>query len=244
MKWFVFNAAARKNRPAHIRRYAVKGMVECLLGCIALPAAAAQGPDSLAQKKTLSRYERRVLRYKNGWANLIPDYSKLQFAGGMGVMSFGIGWAYGKNDQWETDLFLGVLPKFSGDEVHITLTLKENFLPWKIRLNGEDNYYRWMLEPFSVSLYINKIFGDGEFWTRQPNKYPDKYYILATNLRFNLAFGQRINVSVRNPRFANTVSFFYEVTTNDLYVICAVQNRTLKLHDIFSLSLGLRFQIL
>ena len=244
MKWFVFKGAAVKNCAESIRSYAMKVFILCVMCSLALPAGAICDTDSSAQKKALSRYERRVLRYKNGWANLIPDYSKLQFAGGMGVMSFGVGWAYGKNDRWETDVLLGFLPRFSGEEGHATFTLKENFLPWKIRLNSEDDYYRWVLEPFSVSLYLNKIFGDGEFWTRQPEKYPDKYYILATNLRFNLAFGQRLNVSVRNPHFANTVSFFYEITTNDLYVICAIQNRTLKLHDIFSLSLGLRFQIL
>lgn len=220
----------------------------CLLaGGLAGMSAAGQeaGTDREAgNNQKLSRYERRVLRYKTGWANLMPDYSKLQFAGGMGVLSAGVGWAYGKNDQWETDLFLGFIPEFSGEEGHVTFTIKENFLPWKIRLSREENYSRWMLEPFSVSLYINKIFGGGEFWTRQPNKYPDKYYILATNLRFNLAFGQRINWSLKNPHFANTISFFYEVTTNDLYLICAIQNRVLKLHDIFSLSLGLKFQIM
>lgn len=197
-----------------------------------------------AEEKPLSRYERRVLRYKTGWANLMPDYSKVQFAGGMGVLSAGVGWAYRRKDKWETDVFFGFLPRFQGKEGHATFTLKENFYPWKIKLNHEDRYSTWTLEPFSVSLYINKIFGDGEFWTRQPERYPDKYYILATNLRFNLSFGQRLNFALKNPRFANTVSFFYEVGTNDLYVICAIQNRTLKLHDIFSLSLGLKFQIM
>lgn len=212
-----------------------------MLSSIFIFSLAAQNVN---ESPSLSRYERRVLKYKTGWANLIPDYSKMQFAGGMGMISAGIGWGYGKNDKWETDLFLGFLPRFSGEENHVTFTLKENFLPWKIRLNPEKSYSHWTLEPFSVSLYINKIFGDGEFWTKQPDKYPDKYYVLATNLRFNLAFGQRINFAVKNPYFANTVSFFYEVGTNDLYLICAIQNRVLKLHDIFSLSLGLKFQFL
>ena len=219
-----------------MRRY----ILYVLLSFVGLGSIRAQGTE----EKPLTRYERRVLRYKTGWANLIPDYSKLQFAGGMGVLSAGVGWAYGRKDKWETDVFIGFLPRFQGKDGHATFTLKENFYPWKIKLNHEDRYSSWTLEPFSVSLYINKIFGDGEFWTRQPDRYPQKYYVLATNLRFNLSFGQRINFALKNPRFANTVSFFYEVGTNDLYVICAIQNRTLKLHDIFSLSLGLKFQIM
>lgn len=223
-----------------MKRYIIRYVAGVLLSVVCAVSVVAQG----VEEKPLSRYERRVLRYKNGWANLIPDYSKLQFAGGMGVLSAGVGWAYGKKDKWETDLFFGFLPKFAGEKGHGTLTLKENFYPWKIRLNPVHRYADWTLEPFSVSLYLSKIFGDGEFWTKQPDKYPDKYYILATNLRFNLSFGQRLNFAVKNPRFANTVSFFYEVGTNDLYVICAIQNRVLKLHDIFSLSLGIKFQIL
>ena len=37
---------------------------------------------------------------------MIPTHTKLQYAGGMGLLSWGIGWDYGKRGQWETDLLL------------------------------------------------------------------------------------------------------------------------------------------
>ncbi len=229
MKWSGFNVCGRGCR-----------LTVLLLGVCLFSG----GAQEEKKGEALSAYEQRIQRYKRGWSKLIPDYSKLQYAGGMGMLSVGVGWDYGKNRQWETDVFMGFVPRFTGKHGHATFTVKENYYPWEIGLSPIRNTTAWTLEPLSLSLYVNKIFGNGEFWTKQPDKYPDKYYVLATNLRFNLAVGQRINLAVRHPHFAHTVSVFYEVGTNDLYLICAIQNKTLKLHDIFSLSLGLKFQFL
>ena len=80
----------------------------------------------------LTRYERNTLRRVQRWNKLIPSYSKLQFAGGMGLVSVGTGWEYGKNRQWETELLLGLIPKHSSKRAKVTLTLKQNFTPWRV----------------------------------------------------------------------------------------------------------------
>ncbi len=185
------------------------------------------------------RYEQKVERYQNSWNRLIPRYQKLQFAGAMGVFSLGIGWDYGKNKQWESDLLFGYLPRFDGDHGHLTITLKQNYIPWKLNIKRS----RWRVEPFTMSLYMNKIFGD-EFWTREPDKYPDGYYGLATNTRFNLAFGQRIDFRLKPEGSSERITLFYEFGTNDLYLISAFTNKSLRVSEIFSLSLGLKFQFL
>lgn len=186
-----------------------------------------------------TKHDERIEKYRSGWNKLIPRYSKVQFAGSMGLISLGGGWDYGKKRQWETDLLLGYLPKFDGKEGHLTITLKENYSPWNIQIKES----RWKVEPFTVSLYINKIFGD-EFWSREPERYPDRYYGVATNLRFNLAFGQRISFKVKPVILSKQIAFFYEVGTNDLYLISAFTNRYLRFQDIFNLSLGFKFQFL
>lgn len=186
-----------------------------------------------------TRHERKLEKYKKGWERLIPRYQKLQYAGDMGLISLGVGWDYGKKKTWETDLFLGYLPRFDGDRGHVTITLKENYIPWKVKIKTG----RWFLEPFTASLYINKIFGD-EFWTREPDKYPDGYYGLATNLRFNLAFGQRLCFKVKPIGLSERLTVFYELGTNDLYIISYFTNKYLKVTDIFNLSLGIKFQFL
>lgn len=195
--------------------------------------------ENAHDQKLRERHERKLQKYQQGWSRLIPQYEKIQYAGSMGLLSVGIGWDYGKKAQWETDLFLGYLPGFGKSKGHVTITLKENYIPWKIDIKSS----KWMFEPFTVSLYMNKIFGD-EFWSKEPDKYPDGYYGLATNLRFNLAFGQRINFKVKPLGLSEHLTLFYEFGTNDLYIISYATNRYLKFTDIFNLSLGIKFQFL
>ena len=57
-----------------------------------------------------SKYDKRIHRFRKGWNSLIPTHNKIQYAGNMGMFSFGTGWDYGKRDQWETDLFFGFIP--------------------------------------------------------------------------------------------------------------------------------------
>ena len=180
-----------------------------------------------------------MLRYKQGWERLIPQYEKIQYAGSMGLISLGVGWDYGKREQWETDLFLGYLPRFEGKHGHVTITLKENYIPWSISVKEE----RWKFDPFTVSLYMNKIFGD-EFWTREPDKYPDGYYGVATNSRFNLAFGQRVHFKVQPVGLSERLTLYYEFGTNDLYLISYITNKYLRFSDIFNLSFGIKLQFL
>ena len=78
-----------------------------------------------------SPYKKRVATYQQLWESLIPTYSKIQYAGGMGLVYIGFGWSYGKNQQWETDVFIGFIPRYSSDNSKFTMTLKQNFIPWE-----------------------------------------------------------------------------------------------------------------
>jgi hypothetical protein len=55
----------------------------------------------------------------------------------MGLLSLGTGWDYGKRNQWETDIFFGILPKYDSKRTKITMTLKQNYMPWSIALGKE-----------------------------------------------------------------------------------------------------------
>lgn len=183
--------------------------------------------------------ERKLQRYQKGWGRLIPQYQKIQYAGSMGLLSLGIGWDYGKKSQWETDLFLGYLPRFDGDRGYFTMTLKENYIPWNVAMKEE----RLKFDPFTASIYVNKIFGD-DFWRREPDKYPNGYYGLATNLRFHLAFGQRLQFKIKPIGLAQKLTLFYEFSTSDLYIISYFTNKFLRFSDIFHFSLGIKWQFI
>jgi len=166
----------------------------------------------------------------------------------MGMFSLGGGWNYG-NNHWETDILFGIVPKHTTN-VHsergqrdlktmATITLKQNYIPWGIPLNNTIQF-----EPLSCSLYINTLLND-KFWARQASKYPDGYYFFSTKVRTLISIGERITFNLKDRnKHKKSITLFYEVSSCDLYLLCAVQNKVLKPKDYLSLSFGLKFQFL
>jgi hypothetical protein len=129
----------------------------------------------------------------------MPTYLKLQYAGSMGFLSAGTGWDSGKRNQFETDIYIGFIPKFSTDEVRVTFTLKQNYIPWKINIKKHFNF-----EPFTCGLYVTTMSGEN-LCIKAPKKYPKGYYWLAPQARWHFFNGQRVSYR----RF----TFFYEVSS-------------------------------
>ncbi len=67
--------------------------------------------DSIAD---VAPYVKRLEQYDKFWNSLKPDGLKLQYAGNMGMFSTGPVWRYGRNEQWETSLLFGFVPRHSG----------------------------------------------------------------------------------------------------------------------------------
>lgn len=189
----------------------------------------------------LSEYDRRVRKYRKHWQGLIPTQVVMQNAGNMGVLSAGIGWNYGNHSQWETHLLLGYLPKYKSGKGKVTMTLKQNYIPWSIYLKDG-----WSIEPLSCGIYLNTVFGS-EFWGRQPARYPDKYYeALSTKVRANVFIGQRLTKIIPHNRRkkVKSITAFYEISTCDLHVRSMFLDDYLSLWDILGLSIGIKIQML
>lgn len=206
--------------------------------CYTDPAFGQETTDTIP---LITAYQKRVEKYQTRWNRLIPQYGKVQFAGNMGLLSFGFGWDYGKNSQWETDILLGLVPHYSSKKAKMTFTLKENFTPWALPLGKTP----LLLEPLSCGLYLNTIFSD-QFWRKQPDRYPDGYYEFSTRVRIHIFVGQRIRLDIPAEKrfFAEDISLFYEISTCDMLLISAATNRYLKPKDYLSLSLGVKLQFL
>ena len=190
--------------------------------------------DSIAvEQVNESRYERNLERKQQMWASLIPTHFVIQNAGNMGVLSAGIGWSYGKNRKWETDLLIGFIPKHDSSRFKVTTTLKGNYIPWRIDLTpnatGGDKHH-WLFEPLTASLYLNTVYGS-EFWK------------LSTKFRLNVAFGQRITLKIaENKRKRhNRITLFYEIGACDLYIRSLFQGQDVSVGDIIGLSIGAKF---
>lgn len=198
--------------------------------------------DSIyVSQPTESKFDKRVLRYRKHWVALIPSQFVIQNAGNMGVLSAGIGWNYGKRRQWETHLLMGYIPRHQSSRGKLTMTLKENFIPWSIGLRQG-----WSVEPLQASIYLNTVYGH-EFWKTQPRRYPDNYYeFMSTKFRLNIALGQRVTwqIPTARRRRAQSVSFFYEISSCDLYIRSMFMDSSVSLKDILGLSIGVKFQTL
>ena len=194
----------------------------------------------ITSKISPNRYDRRVHRYRSRWEALIPTHTKLQFAGNMGLLSLGTGWDYGKRNQWETDVFFGILPEYQSKRTKLTFTLKQNYMPWSIDLGKQ-----FSVEPLSCGMYFNTVFGD-EFWVNEPERYPKGYYGFSSKVRIHVFLGQRVTFDIDPQRrfMAKAVTFFYELSTCDLYIVSAFTNKYLKPKDYLSLSFGLKSQLL
>lgn len=210
----------------------IKRILVCLFVCFFTLGGHAESIDET------NRYKKRVENYRNLWESLMPTYSKLQYAGGMGWLSAGVGWSYGKNHQWETDVFLGFIPRYSSDNAKMTMTLKQNFIPWRKELNET-----LTLEPLACGLYFNTVFSD-EFWTKEPDRYPKGYYNFSTRVRSHIYVGQRLRINIPDKKrfFSRSITAFYEISSCDLYIVSAFTNH-LNLDDYLRLSFGLKFDI-
>ena len=160
------------------------------------------------------RYKKRVEKYISRWEKLIPHYTKLQFAGSMGMLSLGTGWNYYRNHVYQ------------------------NYYPWNIRIADKLSF-----EPLACGVYINTLL-DRDFWGKQPDKYPQGYYWFSTRIRTHVFIGERFTLKLAKKSWHKSISFFYELSTCDLYLINKIGNGYLKPKDYLSLSFGLKLQIL
>ncbi len=197
--------------------------------------------DTVAATTDADNSDWRVKRYRKSWEALIPTQHIWQYAGNMGFLSAGIGWDYGRHKQWETNLLFGYLPKYSSGRSKITMTLKQTYIPWSFRTSD-----LFAFEPLSCGVYFNTVFGS-EFWNNEPARYPDDYYpFLSTKLRVNVFVGQRLELIIPQNRrkLVKSMTFFYELSACDLHLRALIQDSSVKLNDVLSLSLGVKFQLL
>lgn len=191
----------------------------------------------LTAEPSFAQQRRSHPDYK-GWKRMIPTHVKGQFAGGMGLVSVGVGWDYGRTNQWESEVLVGFLPAEYADKTHLTLSLRQLYIPWDITLSE-----RFSFEPLSCGLYFNFISGD-RFWVHQPSKYPGShYYTFSSRIRLHACMGQRARWNISSDSLLKSISLYYELSANDLNIISKVTNRELKLSDIVFFSVGLRFQL-
>ena len=191
-------------------------------------------------KVTDGRTQDKRLHIKfTGVNRIIPTMYIAQFAGNMGLVSIGLGWDHGARGQWETALLAGFIPKEEGHKKYATVTVKETFTPWSIRVNDS-----FAFEPLTCGLYFNSIISRN-FWVKEPDHYPNSYYGFSTKIRANVFIGECFTFyTSKKNTLLRYASLFYEFGTADMYVISKATNKYLKFWDIFGVSFGVKVKVI
>ena len=224
----------------------------CLLA-ITLTTAAQEQDSTLLRidtieilNKRILAYEKRIEKRQKRWNALLPDFIRLQYAGSVGLINIGTGWEHGKKKHFETDFMFGFVPKYSKEDAFATFTLRETYVPWtkhlaKIKLK-ESQCLNTTFQPLTCGLFLNTVLRS-DYWVREPDRYPDgSYYRFSSKVRAHIFLGQRYTVEIPYDRrylFKN-VSFVWELSSCDLYIISRATNRSFPLKDMLSLSLGIK----
>lgn len=166
---------------------------------------------------------------------IAPDQLKLQFAGNVGFLSPGVGYAW-LDRRLEADLLFGWVPRAVGGEDIISVTAKLTWLPWEIDVSR-----RWFLQPLSTALQVTYTFGD-EYFVTLPSRYRPHYYDFPTALRAGVAFGGALGR--RGSGRIRELAVYAELVAIDTMLFLWAGNReALGPADVFSLALGVRLAL-
>ena len=180
--------------------------------------------------KTYAQYSK-----KNDSANsarFLPDYVKLQFAGGIGLLSAGVGYSFFK-EKLEVSYFYGYVPKgVSIDDLHsVSLQVTAKFLRFKVNPNIE-------IVPLNIGWFIHHTFGN-EYWITLPSHYPAEYYWWAPGRNSGVFLGGEIKKKILNSRSpVSGLAFYARLGSRGLYLSSKVGNSTIQLRDIIEFGFG------
>jgi len=215
-------------KPTFFRRHFLPEGLRRSLQRLFLPAVVALFPltvytqENAVQEQDTTRQEYRFL----------PDYMKLQYAGGIGFLSLGAGYTF-INQRLDISLFYGYVPK--GMSIHslhsISIQLTAKFLKYKVK-NVE-------ILPLNFGWYAHHTFGN-EFWVRLPDKYTKGYYWWSPGRTAGIFLGGEIKTRLLGQKTpASGTAFYVRLGSRGLYIASKFGNATIPLKDIFELGFGI-----
>ena len=190
-----------------------------------LPVAAQAPTDSAATRSTRAWY--------------VPQHAVLQTAGGIGMVSGGVGYSLFRQ-RLDVDALAGYVPqRYAGNKALGIFTLKTTYTPYTITLRSA----AWRVHPLSFGGLVN--YTPSRTLNRsRDEKYYDGYYWWSSTVRFGAFIGGKLARPLKpsptgQPR---AVSLYYELGTNDLYVVSLATNLSgLKVTDVLTLGVGGKF---
>ncbi len=162
-----------------------------------------------------------------------PDYIKLQFAGGIGFISPGVGYSF-FNSKLDISLFYSYIPyKFTVDDLHsISLQLTGKLLKYKLNDNIQ-------ILPLNIGFFTHHTFGS-EYWVRLPDNYPKGYYWWYPGINAGVFLGGEIKTKLLSSKTpASGTAFYVRMGTRGLYVTSKAGNSSVPFRDILEFGFGI-----
>lgn len=163
----------------------------------------------------------------------LPDYYKLQYAGGIGFLSAGIGYGF-FNERIDISYFYGYVPQwFSENDLH-SVSLQLTGKPLKVNPTDKIEYY-----PLNIGIFVHHTFGS-DYFIALPGHYPEDYYWWAPGRTGGLFVEGQFNYQFNASRkMFSEMGVYYRVVTRGIYLTSKFSNASVPLEDILSFSLGI-----
>ncbi|HRW63069.1 MAG TPA: hypothetical protein P5132_06255 [Bacteroidales bacterium] len=163
----------------------------------------------------------------------LPDYYKLQYAGGIGFLSAGVGYGF-FNERIDISYFYGYVPDWvSKNDLH-SVSLQLTGKPFRLNLNNKTEYY-----PLNIGIFLHHTFGN-EYYITLPDYYPEDYYWWYPGRTGGLFLEGQYNYQFRDSdKVFSQIGFYYRIVTRGVYLTSKISNTSIPLEDIFSLGLGI-----
>jgi hypothetical protein len=167
----------------------------------------------------------------------VPRSSRVQYAGYIGMLSFGSAWEI-KSDKLQIEYSFGFSPKQDAQKTIYANAAKLIYTP-RIYVNISE---RVKVKPVSVALLSSYTFGSRFGKYRDQDKYPDGYYWWSTSVRVGIAYQAELNIHV-NSKYINSLGLYLESSVWDLGLFSYYGNSNrshLQFWDIVILGSGCR----
>ena len=166
------------------------------------------------------------------YSKYLPDYIKLQYAGGIGFLSAGVGYTF-VDHRLDVSLFYGYVPStFTVDDLH---SISLQFTAKLIRIKASKNVE---ILPLNIGWYLHHTFGN-EYWVKLPDNYPKDYYWWSPGRNAGVFIGGEIKTKLlSNKTPASGTAFYVRVGTRGLYLSSKVGNSSIPISDIVELGFG------
>ncbi|MBF9239345.1 hypothetical protein I2I05_18275 [Hymenobacter sp. BT683] len=169
----------------------------------------------------------------------VPSHLLVHTAGGQGLAAVGTGWTANHN-HLALEAVAGYLPKkFSITPIGI-FTAKATYTPWQLAVRSTP----WRVQPLALGGFVSYSASRGINQTRG-SKYDAGYYWWSSRTRVGAFLGGSAGRAFRPTKrgTARTAMAYYELGTNDLYLVSWVNGRgKLPISSILTLGFGVRVQ--